>query len=358
MLRIFVRRSSDVDYFTKDHAQELDGIRADGPGWWLRGSGDTQDSALVAGVLRSTPRSSVYGYDMVIAAPRPLSILMALDGASAAGVIAAHRASVRVTVDYLEQHALVVRDRRMGGDFDDAAQWQSIVSFTHGLNRHGEPHLHDHVLVGARPADSSKVLDSRALFAHGAAGDAIYRSSFRHELAQRTTWSAWRSFEGIEHVSGLDEGYRSLWGGHHSDRGQKLHWPRSRVLEQWSRDLERWEPQTLIEAPRRDRRVIDEHSFGSALEGRLEVSRRHVAAAWADAATNGTSGDSLRDALDKLYPELTGGRGVHEPSIGLSEARMIARVRALGPRPLEATSLDHWRQRERSTERSRSGRSR
>lgn len=358
MLRIFVRRSNDVSYFTDDLARELEGVRDGGPGWWLRGGGDARDPQDVSRVLRTSSRSTVLGYDMVIAAPRPLSIIIAIDPASAPGVIDAHRASVRATVDYLEDHALVVRDRRDGGDRDNTGRWKEVVSFTHGLNRHGEPHLHDHVLVGARPAQATNVLDSRALFAHVPAGDAIYRANLRYELAQRTSWSSWRSFEGVEHVRGLDEGFRSLWGGHHRDRGEKLRWTREDTIIHWTRDLERWGPETIVTAPQREPGLLDEHAFGASLEGRVDVARRHVVTAWADAATFGTPGKELALAVDNLYPQLNGARGVREPTMGVGEVRMIAQVRERGARPLDPTGLRSWRQRERELDRSRSERSR
>ena len=140
--------------------------------------------ASVGAVLRTSERSSVLGYDIVVAAPRPASILLALDAEHGAGVVAAHRASVASAIDYLEEHALVVRDRRGGEDRDLAGRWTGVVGFTHGVNRHGEPHLHDHVLVGALPEGSRNVLDSRGLFAHLEAADALYRTSLRHELAR------------------------------------------------------------------------------------------------------------------------------------------------------------------------------
>jgi hypothetical protein len=237
LLRLFVRRSNDVNYFTDDLAHELDGLREGGPGWWMRGSGDTTRPSDVRGVFSTTGRSSVQGFDIVLAAPRPVSILIALDPEHAPGVVAAHRTSVAAAVGYLEERALVVRDRRGGEDLEVPARWSAIVSYTHGLNRHGEPHLHDHVLVGARPDGASSVLDSRALFAHASAADALYRSSLRYEVARGTPWAPWRSFQGVEHVQGLDEGLRALWGGHHQGRGEKLTWQREDTLRRWQRDL-------------------------------------------------------------------------------------------------------------------------
>ncbi len=355
MLRLFVRRSDDVRYFTDDRAREIDGLREGGPGRWLRGDGDTGDCRQVARVLQTTERSAVKGYDIVVAAPRPVSILLAVDPAHGGGVIEAHRASVAAAVDYLERHAVVVRDRRHGQDRDGAGTWRSIVAYTHGVNRHGEPHLHDHVLVGARPDGAGTVLDSRALFAHATAADALYRASLRYELAERTPWSAWRSFEGVEHVVGLDEGYRVLWGGHHRDRGQKLQWGRAETVTAWAKDLERFEPEGFLGAPTRSRTSLDEHSFAGALEGRPDVARRHVLQAWSNAASFGQHPQRADAALADLFPSLGGARGVREPTISVREARMTSLVREHGPRPLEDPELARWRQRsrERSLDESR-----
>jgi len=358
VIRLLPRRSNDVTYFTNDRALELDGLRDGEPGWWLRGSGDTREPSDVSSVLVTSERSNVHGYDVVIAAPRPISILLAVDPEHASGVVAAHRASVRASMAYLEDRALVVRERRAGVERDESGTWQSVVSFTHGLNRHGEPHLHDHVLVGAKPQGRANVLDSRALYAHTSTADALYRASLRHELAERTPWSAWRSFDGVEHVVGLDEGFRALWSGHHRDRGEKLAWSRGETRASWARDYERYEPMGVVRAPDHRRGVLDEHRFAGAFEGRLDVARRHVLAAWADAASYGQDPVDLTRAVDELYPGLRGRRGVYEPTIGVHEARMIAPVRALGPRPLARDQFEDWRQRSRAMVRSREGRSR
>ena len=55
MLRLFVRRSDDVRYFSDDAALELEGLRDGGPGWWLRGEGDTRGARDVAGVSGVAP---------------------------------------------------------------------------------------------------------------------------------------------------------------------------------------------------------------------------------------------------------------------------------------------------------------
>lgn len=358
MFRVLARRSNDVSYFTNDAALEIDGVRDGPPGWWLRGDGDTRDQRIVANVLRTTERSSVQGYDIVVAAPRPISILLAVDAEHAGGVVSAHRDAVRASIDYLEDHALVVRDRRGGDDRDEPGRWSRIVSFTHGVNRHGEPHLHDHVLVGAQPHGARTVLDSRGLFAHLHAADALYRASLRHELSQQSPWAAWRSFQGIEHVVGLDEGYRALWSGHHRERGDKLQWQRNDAVESWTKDRERFEPEGAMEPARRERALLDEHGFAGAFEGRHDVARRHVLEAWSNAARFGQDARVLTASIDALYPELAGARGVREPTISVRDARMTALVRERGERPLDGRELEEWRQRSRERSTSRSERSR
>ncbi len=199
MLRIFTRRSNDVRYFTDDHARELEGFREDA-GWWLRGEGDVREPSDVQQVFSTSSRSQILGYDLVYAAPRPISLLIALEPDSIRGVIDAHRASVAASVQYLEERAVVVREQVRGEVRDSGGSWERMVSYTHGVNRHGEPHLHDHVLVGARTRGATNVLDSRSLLVHAQAADALYRASLRHELASQTGLRAWRSFAGIEHV--------------------------------------------------------------------------------------------------------------------------------------------------------------
>jgi hypothetical protein len=346
------RRTSDVRYFTNDRSAELDGLREGGPGRWLRGAGDLTNPEDVGRVFTTTDRARIVGYDIVLAAPRPVSILLAVDPDHGEGLVAAHRASVAASIAYLEERGLVVRDRRDGEERDLGGRWSSVAAFTHGLNRHGEPHLHDHVLVGARPEGSRAVLDSRSLAVHLPAADALYRASLRHEVAQRTPWRVWRSFEGVEHVAGLDEGYRALWGGHHQDRGEKLRWTREQTIRSWRDDERRFESLDVVREPV-DGRSLDEHAFAGHFEGRDRIARRDVVVAWADAARFGQAAHELTASIDHLYPSLASSRGVRETSIDVHHVRMTSRVRELGARPLTRDGLDAWSQ--RSIERSRPG---
>lgn len=335
MVHIFTRRSNDLGYFTNDPALELDGIR-DGPaGWWLRGGGPTSESDVLGGVLGTTKRSQVVGYDIVFSAPRPTSILLAIDHEKSVEVVRAHRSAVQVTMMHLEDRALCVRDRTNGGDESIPAMWSNIVSFTHGLNRHGEPHLHDHVIVGALAKGEQNVLDSRALFGHVKAANALYLATLRLEIAKRTDLVAWRSFDGQEHIGGLDEGYRSLWGGRHDGRGEKLALSRGETERRWEVDRRRFEPEGVLRLPPREK-VRDVHAFGAALEGRYSVARRHLVEAWANASRFGASVEEVERSIDSLYPDLQYDRGMDECFIGVDQARTIARSRER-----ESLSRDH-----------------
>ena len=322
MIHVFVRRSTDVDYLTQDRGDELAGLRRGEAGWWLRGTGDAESSADVATVLQTTARASVVGYDVVVAAPRPLSILVAIDEACAPGVVAAHRAGVLAAIDYLEDRALVVRQRADGGEYLRAASWSRVVGYTHGINRSGEPHLHDHVLIGARPLHESTVADSRSLFAHLPAADAIYRSTLRFEVNQHTSARVWRSFAGVEGVTGLDEGYRALWGGHADERGPKTAWTRDEAVARWRADRHRFEPMSMPAEP--PRREFDAHGYAAAFEGASRITRRDLVKAYADASTFGAEAPAVHAAIDELHPHLRVARGVDERPLRLVQARRLA----------------------------------
>ncbi len=355
MIRVYSRTQANPQYFTKDRAAELEGVR-DGPaGRWLRGTGPLDDDA-VANVFASTLRSATIGYDLVIAAPRPISILLANDERQAPAIVAAHQRAVSSAVAYLEDRGAVVRERRFGEVYEEPAQWRRIAAFTHGINRHGEPHLHDHVLVGAHTMAATTALDGRALRAHALTADSLYRAQLRDDIGRTTTWQPWRSFAGAELVAGLDEGYRALWGGHFDDRPAKREWTRDEIKEQWARDLERYEPLTQVTRPDFDRGVVDSHRFAGALSVLSAPHRRDVVAALADAAPLGVDAQLAQRRVDEWLPEARDSRGLRE--VVLSPRRAMSLGRDDTPSrflSLEAAT-DLYRSRDRSSE--REGRSR
>ncbi len=345
MIKVLTRRTRDLSYLSEDRALEIEGVRRGPALWWPRGEGRP---AAPEEVLTSTPRSAVVGYDLVVAAPRAVSALMAYDERSAPAVIDAHRRAVGDALSYLEAHAVVVRDRAHGRDEVRSASWTAAASFTHGVNRHGEPHLHDHVIVGALPHEARAVLDGSSLRAHAVAADALYRASLRADIGRTTPWRVWRSRRGHEHVAGLDEAVAAVWPGRHDERGAKLSWTREEARRHWREDLSRRGSWGVVRGPKDDGR-LDEYGFAASLEGREAVARRHLVEAWANAAPWGVRATRTDEAIELLYPEAQG-VGLREVAIGVGAARMMARTRE-SARPLDLRELTLWAQRSQSRSR-------
>ncbi len=349
MIHVSTFRKNDPRYFTSDRALELDGIRNGGAGWWIRGYGDTEDPDTVRKVLTTTDRSSKYGYQLIIAAPRPISVLIAIDRDSAPAVIESHQKAVSGAVQYLEDRGVTWIDKRNGDSKVIPSKWEEVVSFTHGVNRRGDPHLHDHVLVGARPAESKNVLDSRGLFSHLKAADAIYRSELRSQIAERTDWVPRRTFEGIEQIEGLDLGYVKLWAGNKDFSTEaKKQWTRDQILDRWSTDLSRFSERGPAVLPHRDKGVLDEHSFAGSFEGLDYVNRASIIKSWANAAPFGQSYKEIENVVNELYPELISSSGYVQDAVSRSGARMTSKVREHGARPLQQKEIENWRTQSRS----------
>ena len=317
MIRLLPRRSNDVTYFTNDRRP-----RARGPARRGTRDGGCADAATRATrrtstrVLTTSERSSILGYDIVVAAPRPISVLLAVDPEHARG------RRRRRTARRCARRSTTSKSARSWCETDAGARtatrraWSGIVGFTHGLNRHGEPHLHDHVLVGARPEGHRNVLDVARLYAHAAAADALYRASLRHELGERTAVvgvaivrrrrARRRTRRGVPGALGWASrrSRREVCTGREGD---------ARVVGATTANASsRW---ASCEAPER-RRALDEHRFAGALEGRYDVARRHVIAAWATPRASGRSSTSSSRAVDALYPDAVAARGgVREPTI-------------------------------------------
>ena len=354
MIRIVPRRSLDASYYVADRSHELEGVRDGPPGYWIRGRGPI-DSSILERLWRIPTRSSTVGYDLIVAAPRTVSALLALgDCDEQRRLVADHRESVLAAVSYLEERALVVTTTVAGEGIEQRSRWSSIVSFTHGVNRIGEPHLHDHVLVGALPQYRSLVLSRRSLSAHLLAADAVYRAEFRFRIGQNGVRRAWRTLGGVELVQGVDEGHRALWPGDRNLGVRKQWWTREEIVEKWKTDLLRFESIQLRDPPSRTG-VLNEQIFGAQLEGLPSVSRRDLIVAVANGATLGLSRNSIESFVDTHYPDLATDRGLTGERISVRSARQAALVKELGPRPLEIGDVAKWRQRERprSIDRSR-----
>ena len=118
-----------------------------------------------------------------------MSVVFALGGEEAARhVVAAHREGVQGALRYVESHALSAP--RGSGEQREIVPTTGLVaaSFTHGVNRKLDPHLHTHVVMAnmVHGFDSRwSACDHRGLSAHRAAASAVYESHLRAQLSIR-----------------------------------------------------------------------------------------------------------------------------------------------------------------------------
>lgn len=252
MLRLIARHRPDSRYFLDDPAYELEGLR-DGPAGWVVGENNrTPTAADLAEVWHPSSRSATVGVDLIVAAPRMVSIVLAVgDTADARAVVAAHRAAVAHTLEILESFSW--RDRFTSGDvtIDQRRPLGVVPSFTHGVNRYGEPHLHDHVVLGVRQQENGRTVRWGELHRDLPALDRIYKSALRAGVAERGGPAIWRGHLGDEHVIGLDEGWRAMWPGRHERGEPKRLWTREQILDRWDVAKSRFEyPVGELAAPR------------------------------------------------------------------------------------------------------------
>ena len=210
VLRLHVVRDDGVDYYLADLAHDGarvvggPGVAGESPGEWagrgsaalgLRGAVGAPHLADVlsgrdpdgGGALRQARGSrAVCGFDLVFAAPKAVSLLHLLaprELGEAAG--AAHVAAVADAVHYLEGAGLGVR-RSRGGQVHQLGTTGAVAAgFVHRTSRALDPHLHSHVVTSnvAQGLDGRwSSLDSRRMFRHRRATQAVYDASLRHHL--------------------------------------------------------------------------------------------------------------------------------------------------------------------------------
>lgn len=322
----------DGTYYLSDPSHELDGLRRGGPGV-------AYDRAVpveieLHGLLASSGgRGAV---DLVVAAPKPMSVLLATEGPAAGrALVELHDRSVRATVRYLAEEALHGARPR-------------VVAFTHGINRQCDPHLHSHVLVGALDLDGAAV-DVGALRSSTRAADALYLAAMREGLPSATGRRAWCTPRGTVLVEGVDAGIvaassRPKRRDGTVERGtRKPHPSREEVRRHWDSILSSGRIGLVAEPPAPSDR-LDEGRFARAL-GTGSVSRRDALAAWATACTFGSRPQEVRRAVTLLAPQLATAR---QPASVLVDG---PGVRTLGWRPVEPASLERWLEGRRALER-------
>jgi len=132
---------------------------------------DPRTHERLAGLSRRRSRA---GYELVIAAPKSISLLATLGGDGRAGIlIRAHQAAVADILAYLQTNVRAVGAHN-GGVTN--AGWVA-ATFEHRRNAAGEPHLHSHALIvnaAATPDGWRCIRNGPELWAHQRAADARY----------------------------------------------------------------------------------------------------------------------------------------------------------------------------------------
>jgi conjugative relaxase-like TrwC/TraI family protein len=391
VLSIRALPSSGIDYYLSDLAQELP---ASVPPYWvgraaegleLRGTCDADALRAVldgrqprTGQRLRSDRATVGGLDLTFTAPKSVSLLYGLGGRDCgAETVAAHIESVHGALSYLEAHGLAAR-RGSGADRAVMATTGMVAAtFTHGVSRTLDPHLHSHVVMAnlVHGEDGRwSAGDNRGLWAHAPAAAATYEAQLRHELTDRLgiTWEQLpsRRFE----VAGVPPAFMgefssrsadiqrhmAAWGTH-SHQGAKVAWAVTRPEKKLGHAFVDLEADWLRRAdahgmgrevldvvrPGRsgpDRRVLNEHLFHGWLSQSADggARRRDVVTAFGSASAAGASAHELEQLTDLWVP----GHG----EVGVKERVHPLRtlvpsgyqLRALGPRPVEPSAHAVW----------------
>ena len=187
-----------ADYYVSDPALELPArepprwVGGAAAGLGLEGSLRPDDfERLLRGELRPGTGGRggrVAAYDLTFSAPKSPSVLFALGGRDvASGVVAAHLEAVGGAVSYLERHGLAARRRSGPESTVIPTSGMVAASFTHAVNRNGDPHLHSHVVMANLVHGSDgrwSACDWRGIDAHRYAAASVYEAHLRAALTR------------------------------------------------------------------------------------------------------------------------------------------------------------------------------
>jgi conjugative relaxase-like TrwC/TraI family protein len=131
---------------------------------------------------------AVTGYDLTFSAPKSVSVLWAIGGATAQAQVAhAHRAAVTAALTYLDQHAAFSRRGTDGVEQITTGGFAAAL-FDHRTSRAGDPQLHTHALVPNKLQCVDgiwRTIDGHELFHHKKAAGVLYQAALRAELHSR-----------------------------------------------------------------------------------------------------------------------------------------------------------------------------
>jgi conjugative relaxase-like TrwC/TraI family protein len=408
MLGMHRLTTTGVEYYLSDLAQELPLAPRGGKGapaaWCGRAAeGLGLLGAIDPGHLRAvldgrhptsghrlrSERATVLGFDLTFSAPKSVSVVFALGGEEAARqVVAAHHDGVQGALRYVESHALSAP--RGSGEQREIVPTTGLVaaSFTHGVNRNLDPHLHTHVVMAnmVHGLDGRwSACDHRGLSAHRAAASAVYESHLRAQLSLRLGLRFLEAPGLRAEVGGVSPHLLGEFSsraadirrhmaeqGAHSARGARVAWAATRpdkhagldfgeLSSQWERRARSFgDPRAEMAAvlaprPPRPSPTVNEHRFGATLSFAPDgaARRRDVVAAFATAAVDGAEEHHLEQLAQLWTPALSDGA-----QVGVAEdARTVRSVvpgghllAALGPRPLHPVDHAVWRDGARAIE--------
>ncbi len=169
----------------------------------------------------------VSGYDLTFGAPKSVSILaMLAPGEIAAAVGAGHRAAVEEAAGYLGRSAVGVRRSHRGVVAYLPSTGMVAGSFVHRTSRALDPHLHTHLVMAnvAQGVDGRwSAVDSRRVFVHAPATQAVYHARLRLDLTDRlgAAWAVRPS--GLGDVVGVDARLRRLFSTRTSAIDEYVH---------------------------------------------------------------------------------------------------------------------------------------
>jgi conjugative relaxase-like TrwC/TraI family protein len=389
VLKVVVVRDASARYYLDDLGDELGRVAPAHAGWggrWLGSSagalglsGPAAAGSLTALLHGEHPHSGrplvrarrrVVGLDLTFSSPKGTSLLFAMGRPEAtAAAVLAHHEAVEGAVGYLERRALAVR--RGSGEERVLLGADGFVgaAFTHCLSRSGDPHLHTHVVVAnlAHGSDGRwSAIDTRGIFAHARAAGALYGAHLRAVLTERLG-VGWSTRQGGWELAGADplllgafsgrraeiEETLARFGGR-SPKARHVAWAATRepkvasgseeLAADWSRRMRISGASAFEHGGATGEAALDEYRFAASLAGAPPsgVRRRDVVAAWAEASERAEARD-LERAVDH-WVRTERGRGVAEGTLAPASVVPAGHLlRALGPRPVEASGQPVWR---------------
>jgi conjugative relaxase-like TrwC/TraI family protein len=387
-----------ADYYLADLARELPVAQ---PGHWAGGAASglgvrgpvepghfraLLEGRPVTGRPLGSGRTTVAAFDLTFSAPKSASVLFALGGDDVARrIVGVHTEAVAGALAYLERHGVTAVRRSGPEQAVIATSGVAAAVFTHGVNRNLDPHLHSHVVMAnlVHGADGRwGACDHRGLWAHRAAGGAVYDAHLRAGLAAElgVRWSgpdiegmapqllgefSSRSADIRRHA--FEHGARSALGRHvawAATRPDKVAGTPFRALApEWGRRAEATGGAVDVAALTRPGRawdgsargavvrggVVDEHRYAGAiaLTPHGGAHRRDVVTAFGAGTAQGAEASTLERLTDEWAPEPGVGVGV---GVGVAETlHSRAAVvpgnhlqRTLGPRPVDPAAHGVW----------------